>query len=150
MTSEIAGGTWDITQLEALEQDAAGNWVPTQIVDRGEKFRLRATFDGTGAVWNTLENQKHVANVTFFAERLGAEPAWPFGGTWERDFPPIQVTLSAGSGPYFAEIDGLTITKDGIYKCGVTMTFEDANGVADLGIVGSLEGLMLQVSEYET
>lgn len=151
MTSEIAGGAWDITQLEAIEQDAAGNWAPTHIVDRGETFRLRATFDGNGAVWNTLENQGHVANVTFFAERLGAEPAgwWWFGGTWEHDFPTIQKVLAANGGPYFAESGDLTVTKDGIYKCGVTVTFEDANGVADLGTLGALEGLLLQVSEHE-
>lgn len=146
MTSEIAGGTWDITQLEALEQDATGTWVPAQIVDRGENFRFRATFDGSGAVWNNLENQGHVAVAEFYAERMGAEPFW---GTFERDIAVVNVTLGAG-GPYLAVTGDLTLNRDGIYRCGVTLTFEDANGVADLGILGFRDDCLIQVSQFES
>lgn len=134
-------GKFDVTSLFVQEPgDAADE--QQNVVDVGEPIQLRATFEGTGTDWGNMETMGLEYTVTFYAEGMGP-------GVPNINFGTVAGNLFAGGSPY--DINHPVpagIANEGIYRCGVTVTFNNG-GVPWLGWLGFNEDCVVQASTSE-
>ncbi len=138
---EFAGGTFDVTKLEAIETEKLTNKdVVSNIIDAGEKFRLRATFVGSGVGWpNVVNGCRFVAQ--FYAHGMGPGlPSLNLGA---------QTGNMAATGPTVVDSPMNVIAAEGLYRCGVTVTFQFKSGGPYYGVLGYNEDCVIQVSTHE-
>jgi len=114
---------WVVFDVSALDSSDI-------IVDVGTSFNLKATFDGSGVIWNGYEISTEPYTVNFYAERIG---------TGAMNLGSVGGNLSAGGGPYTATLP-TTINTPGLYRIGCTVTLDN-----HLYIAGFQEGLLQQV-----
>jgi hypothetical protein len=101
-----AGGKWSITALEAIET-SAGAEAPGNIVPINTAFQVRATFSGSGSLWNALVAAKVSYEVYFYAEGFGVAAS-------EKDLGKKTGTLLAGNNT--ATIDVTGGLPEGVYQ----------------------------------
>jgi hypothetical protein len=140
MPGEFAGGSFDVTNLTAIEiEELTGAPVVSNIIDAGENFHLQATFTGAGVLWQNLTGCTYVAQ--FYAKGMGfGVPDYNLGTTNG----PV-----TGGGTYTVDSPTYNITSEGVYRCGVTVTFRTSTGVPFYGVLGFNEDCVIQVSESE-
>jgi hypothetical protein len=139
-------GQFDVTKLEAIETDPAGDEHSTYILNAGEQFSLRATFEGTGAQWDSMERSGFKAVLRFYAESIGPGP--------EQSWGPKMITLGPASqhktdGEYRVDSDPISISQSGIYRCGVAVTFKTDSDNYWWGVLGFNDECMLQIHWLE-
>jgi hypothetical protein len=135
-------GSFDVSLLEALET-TGGVETPSNVLDEGETFTLRATFAGSGGEWNNLRAQGGMFTAHFYGHLMGPGTENP------RDFgsqagAPSPITADSMQ----VESQDVAIDNSGIYRCGVVLTFE-ANGVPWTGILGFNEDCVVQINPQE-
>ena len=140
MPGEFAGGSFDVTNLRAIEiEELTGAPVVSNIIDAGENFHLQATFTGAGVLWQNLTGCRYVAR--FYAEGMGVGvPNHDLGMTTG----PV-----TGAATYTVNSPNHSIANEGIYRCGVTVTFQQSTGVPFYGVLGFNEDCVIQVSPSE-
>jgi hypothetical protein len=135
-------GTFDVTNLECWEVQDPGNEILSNIIDVGEDFYLKAYFEGSGDLWTNMTNARYEYVVRFYAEGMGF------------NVPNINLNETTGNlvpGQLVYEVDSPTdhIDDEGIYRCGVTVTFRTADGADWPGVLGFNEDCVIQVSPME-
>lgn len=140
MPGEFAGGQFDVTKLEAIEiETATGVESPSNIIDYGENFYLQATFEGKGTAWPNLTGGTYVAK--FYAEGMG--PSVP-----DQDFGTVKGPMT-GKSKYTVKSPVNNITTEGLYRCGVTVSFRKADGTPFYGVLGYNEDCVIQIGIAE-
>jgi hypothetical protein len=136
------GGTFDVTQLECWEVEDPGNEILSNIIDMGEDFFLKAYFEGSGTQWTNMVRSGFEYIVSFYAEGMGP-------GVPDVDLGEMTGNLVDGEAAY--EVNSLPahIDDEGIYRCGVTVTFRDPGGVRWPGVLGFNEDCVIQVDPEE-
>jgi hypothetical protein len=142
MGGEVGSGLFDVTKLEVIELETAGGAeVSSNIIDVGENFYLKATFEGSGAIWSNVLLGKYVAQ--FYAHGMGYNVPNQDLGTTSGD------VNALGGPPYTVKSPTKSITDEGLYRCGVTITFQTSTGVPFYGVLGYNEDCVMQVNELE-
>jgi len=118
-TSTQAGGNWSITMLEAIET-ATGTELPSNIISVNTPFQLRATFKGSGSLWNAMVAAKVPYEVRFYAEGLG--------------FTAVERDLAKATGNLVAGDNQATITvvgglPEGVYRIACLVRVSPGSGV---------------------
>jgi hypothetical protein len=131
-------GEFDVIKLEVVEVGAS---TLNNIVDAGENFELECTFEGTGVTWAGLETILE-AEVYFFAEGMG------FSG--DRSFGTQTANLYAGGSPYKVRSGPLSITTNGVFRCGCVVNFRNKTSHAPWkGWLGYNEDCVMLVHSFE-
>jgi hypothetical protein len=141
MGGEFAGGQFDVTKLEAIEiEKVAGVETPSNIIDAGETFYLKATFGGSGPGWANVVGKEYVAK--FYAEGMG----W---GISNQNLGTDTGTVTSAT-QQFAQSPNKVINTDGLYRCGVTVSFRDpVTLVPFYGCLGYNEDCVIQIGGAE-
>ena len=131
-------GEFNVTKLEVVE---TGTSNLNNIVDAGEMFRLKATFEGTGTNWDNMEKMPVTAEVYFYGEGMGLVASQAFGAIKSQ-------VLAYKTGKYEVFSDQVSVPIQGIFRCGCVVTFK--NGATPwYGWLGYNEDCVLQVHPSE-
>ncbi len=134
---------FDVTTLECFEiETATGEQFQSNIIDWGEQFFLRATFTGDGAQWSNMVNNGFGFIVQFFAEGMGPGVADLALGT-------VNGNLVPGTNEYTVDSAIATVNAQGVYRCGVTVSFRVPNGNNWFGVLGFNEDCVILIHPSE-
>jgi hypothetical protein len=139
-------GEFDVTKLEAIETEPSGEKHPSFIFDIGENFQLEATFEGAGDTWRNLEfSGEYEAVAQFYAEGMGPGVPDQNFGTKAKDL------TWPSPGEYKILSDTVSISRQGIYRCGVVVYLRDRDPPRRpwIGFVGFNGDCVLQVHPFE-
>jgi hypothetical protein len=135
---------FDVYKLEAIEiETATGEKKPSNIIDWGEDFFLKAYFKGSGPDWANLTRNGFGYVVKFYAEGMGP-------GVADLDLGIVTGNLVAGQTDYQVDSATTHINAEAIYRCGVMVTFRMPDGVGRwYGVLGHNEDCVIQISALE-
>ena len=137
-------GTFDVTKLECWEGADPATAVLSSIIDVGEDFFLRAYFEGTGDGWHNMTEGGFHYVCKFYAEGMGFGIPNVDLGQMEGDMDPLDAP------DYAIDMPVNHIDTEGIYRCGVTVTFQLPGGVGHwYGVLGYNEDCVIQVNPEE-
>ena len=124
--------TFDVTNLEIFEPAAAIS--PSLIVPVNSPFILKATFTGTGLIWEWLKNLGVQWEAKFSAEGVGAHAQ-------EYDFPVGNGNLAPGPNTFTTQINvPAGIDTPGIYEVTCLVRFPLCRG-----LTGFFKPLVIEV-----
>ncbi|MCK4471725.1 MAG: hypothetical protein KAW49_08050 [Anaerolineae bacterium] len=133
---------FDVAKLEAIEiETATGDEIPSNIIDWGENFYLKATFEGKAAEmqWHNMKTGKVEYIARFYGEGMGP-------GVPDKNFGTTKGNLKPGKDVYAVKSPTTSITGEGIWRCGVTVEFRWPNtGARWYGVLGHNEGCVIQI-----
>jgi hypothetical protein len=140
----IAEGWFDISELEAVELEAAtGEEIVSPIIDWGTEFFLRATFGGGGCIWENMTRNGFGYVVTFHAEHMGPDVD-------DMNLGEVTGNLVNGQSDYQVDSPTNNMMADGIWKCGVAVTFRTPDGIGHWsGVFGYKEDCLIQITRFE-
>lgn len=136
---------FDVKKLECMEiETTTGDAFPSNIIDWGEKFFLKATFEGPHAVseWHNMTDGELEYTAKFYGEGIGP-------GVTDKDFGTITGKLQTEKYTYEVESPTTSVTADGVWRCGVTVTFRQHNGRRYHGVLGFNVDCVVQISKFE-
>jgi hypothetical protein len=135
---------FDVYKLEAIEiETATGVQMPSNIIDWGENFFLRAHFNGSDPQWTNMTHNGFGYVVQFYAKGMVPGVGDLILGT---------VTGNLVNGQLDYQVDSATthIAAEAIYRCGVMVTFRMPDGVGHwYGVLGHNEDCVIQISSEE-
>jgi hypothetical protein len=133
---------FDVTKLEAIEIDEPGVEFPSNIIDWGEDFYLKATFEGHGPLWDNMTQNGFQYIAQFYAEGMGP-------GVADQNFGSTQGNLVPGQPQYQVNSPVANIEAEGVWRCGVMVTFRTADAGRWYGVLGYNEDCVIQMSILE-
>jgi hypothetical protein len=144
MPGEISmNGQFDVTKLEAWEIETATQEVfQSNIIDWGETFFLKVYFQGSGPAWTNMCQNQFQYKVKFYAEGMGP-------GVPDQNFGEVTGNLVPNQDAYVVDSGNQAVNANGVFRCGVMVTFSTQNGGGWWGVLGYNEDCVIQVHERE-
>lgn len=135
---------FDVTKLEAIEIEEPGNEFVSNIIDWGEDFYLKAYFEGASSEteWQNMTDGEFEYTAQFYAKAMSP-------GIDDLDLGTTQGNLSLNQYDYVVESPTTNVRDEGIWRCGVTVTFRLPNGRRYHGVLGYNDDCVIQVSISE-
>jgi hypothetical protein len=135
---------FDVYRLEAIEiETATGVQSPSNIIDWGENFFLRAHFNGSDHQWTNMTANGFEYRVQFYIKGMKPGVADPAA------LADVTGNLVAGQLDYQVDSATTSIAAENIYRCGVMVTFRTSGGGHWYGVLGHNEDCVIQISAEE-
>jgi hypothetical protein len=137
-------GWFDVTKLEAIEIDEPGVEFPSNIIDWREDFYLKAYFEGppSETEWQNMTDGELPYTARFYAKAMSP-------GVDDLDLGSANGELDPGIYQYEVASPTTNVEAEGIWRCGVTVTFRLTNGRRYHGVLGFNEDCVIQISISE-
>jgi hypothetical protein len=130
-------GTFSFDVRDLVITEPAGSEAPSTIVPQGGDFDLSLTFEGAGADWKNMTNNKLAYEVYYYVEGFGKSAD-------EEDFGPATGNLVPGKLSYTGDDTKFTVSANnlnlGVYRVAGVVLFPDWPGTT-----GFVEDTVLQV-----
>lgn len=134
-----------VGKLECMEVEEPGTEIESYIIDSGEEFYLKVSFEGKPGDedWENMKGGECKYKPTFFGHAIGPK------SVTDLEFECDGGQLEEGTDSYTVQTKKKSVDQEGIWMCGVIITFTHANDHKYYGVLGSRADCIIQISEFE-